>query len=119
MGRSFVEFKGHGFWTRDEWLLDWLMAALRDINDIKNLKRWELEIGQEWDKAIATGFPGGIYPNLDALLTNDEKCQFVINLSKKIGETAMEPRVKRLAELFVDLIEGKLKTTNSSPIDYW
>jgi hypothetical protein len=63
--------------------------------------------------------PWGIDPELDAILTDKEKIQFVINLSKKIGGIAAEPKVKRLAELFVDLIEGKLKTTPSSPIDYW
>lgn len=119
MGRSFVCFKEHGFWTRDEYLLDWLMAALTEINQMEKPQAWQIAVGREWDEAILSGFPGGINPRLDKLLTNEHRVQFVIGLSRKIKESTIDPKVKRLAELFADLIEGKLKTTVSSAIDYW
>lgn len=119
MGTSFVKYKEHGFWTRDEWLLDWLIEALREISKIKSIEEWQLEIGRIWDDTIVKGFPGGIDTRLDEILKDEERTRFVLGLSSWIGQSTLDPKVKRLAELFAELIEGKLKTANSSPIDYW
>jgi len=118
MGTSFVRYKDYGFWTRDEFLLDWLTAALRELN-AADTPEWQIEIGKEWDDAVMTGFPGGINPRLDLILTGEDKIQFMSGLSKKIGDSTNDPKIKRLSELFMALIEGKLKSTVSSPIDYW
>jgi len=116
---SFVRFKEFGFWTRDEFLLDWLVSALREIGKLDSTQAWQIEIGREWDDAISAGFPGGINPRLDKILVSEEHALFVIVLSKKIRESTIDSKLKRLADLFIALIEGKLKTTSSSPIDYW
>ena len=119
MGRSFVRFKDYGFWTRDELLLDWLVAALTVIDKMQSPEAWQIEIGMKLDDAITRGFPGGINPKLDVLLTGEDRINFMTGLSKKIGESSTDPKMRRLSELFIDLIEGRLKTTSSSAIDYW
>jgi hypothetical protein len=119
MGRSFVKFKGHGFWTRDEYLLDWLTAALVEITKIEHVDAWKLEIGHTWDEAIMTGFPGGIDPALDKILTDQSRVQFLIDLSKKLELSTSDPKLKRFGELLIALADGKLTTTTSSPVDYW
>lgn len=119
MGSSFVRYKEHGFWTKDQFLLDWLMAALIEIDRLESPPEWQIEMGKTWDNAIMSGFPGGIDPELDAVLTGEDRVQFLISLSKKIIEKSIDPKVKRLGELFIALTDGSLKTTVSSPIDYW
>ena len=119
MGRSFICFKQHGFWTRDDVLLDWLGAALALIEKIDPPRAWQVEIAKSLENTIIVGFPGGIKPELDAFLTDDERIEFMIDLSTMIGYSPKKPKMKRLSELFIALIEGKLKTTVSSPIDYW
>ncbi len=52
MGRSFVKFKGHGFWTRDEYLLDWLTAAIGEIIKTDPIEKWQVHVAAERDDAI-------------------------------------------------------------------
>jgi hypothetical protein len=119
MGRSFVQFKEYGFWATDGLLLDWLEAAIAELKSMTAPQAWQIEMRDTLEEALASAFTGGVYPKLDILLTGDERIQFLIDLSKKIGQLAINPKMKRLTELFVDLIEGRLKATVSSPIDYW
>ena len=118
MGTSFVRYEEYGFWTRDGYLLDWLTAAIDEIKKT-NAAEWQIEIGRMWNEQILYGVGGGIDPKLDLILTGEDKIQFVSGLSKKIGDSTNDPKIKRLSELFMALIEGKLKSTVSSPIDYW
>ena len=119
LGISFVRFKDHGFWAKDDFLLDWMMAALREINQMERPDAWQIAVGREWDEAITKGFPGGVNPRLDKILTNEHRTRFVTGLAQKIEESTVDPKVKHVSELLIDLIGGKLKSTVSSPIDYW
>jgi hypothetical protein len=119
MGRSFVKFKGYGFWSGDGILLDWLEDAIAELKSMTAPHAWQVEMRNKLEEALASAFTGGIDPELDRLLAGEEQIRFAIDLSKKIGQLTINPKMKRLTELFVELIEGRLKTKVSSPIDYW
>ena len=80
---------------------------------------WQVAVGKELHEAIAQEFFGGVDPRLNKILSNEHRIRFVIGLAKNIAESTIEPDIKRTSELLIDLIEGRLTSTVSSPIDYW
>jgi hypothetical protein len=49
----------------------------------------------------------------------EDRIQFALDLSHRAVASVQGREVRRIGELFISLLEGKLKTTASSPIDYW
>jgi hypothetical protein len=54
---------------------------------------------------------------LDDFLTDDTRRTFVAAIARR-SLTLADPVGRRTGELFVSLLNGELKTTSSSPIDY-
>jgi hypothetical protein len=116
MGTSFVEHKGFGFWTRDSFLESWLTALLDEMRNLPKLETWQESLMEHW--RIQAAINGGCMSvGLDDFLTNSARVDLLVSVAKRALErnNLLEHRT---GELFIDLLEGKLKTTASSPIDY-
>jgi hypothetical protein len=48
MGTSFVEYKGFGFWTRDNFLENWLITLLGEIRKLPSLEPWQESLREHW-----------------------------------------------------------------------
>ena len=72
------------------------------------MKKWETQMEIDGG-CMALG--------LDELLSDEQRRGVMLSLARCSVQYS-KPAARRTAELFVDLLEGKLKTTTSSPIDY-
>jgi hypothetical protein len=116
MGTSFVEYKGFGFWTRDNSLESWLTTLLAEMRKLPSLEPWQEALREHWH--IQATIDGGVMSaGLDDFLTDGHRKDFVLSLAKGALPRSA-PIAHRTGELFIDLVAGKLKTTVSSPIDY-
>ena len=116
MGTSFVEYKEKGFWTRDSFLESWLTAMLEELKKLPAMEPWHQSLAEHWSLQVKID-GGWMSVNLDEFAATPERVSFLIALANKALERA-GPSGRRTGELFIELLEGKLKTTVSSPIDY-
>ena|SRR5579859_6650531 len=119
MGTSFVEFRRFGFWSRDGVLEDWLSSLVATMDSMRLADSWQNEMRNAWAFEASVGKIGWITPDLDKFLSSDERVQFTLELSRHALKSVDSPQLRRMGELFTGLLEGKLKTTVESPIDYW
>jgi len=119
MSKSFVKFRGAGFWSPDGVLEDWLFALLdiMDSNPMPN--EWQKQLRDKWRNEATAGGAGCISAGLDEFLKTEGRIQFAVDLSQMALASVEFRDVRRIGELFISLLEGKLQTTASSPIDYW
>jgi hypothetical protein len=116
MGTSFVEYKGFGFWTRDSFLESWLTTLLDEMRKMSALEPWQESLMEHWRNQAAI-HGGCMSVGLDEFLTDSPKKDFLLSLAKGVLDHSTLLG-HRTGELFIDLLEGKLKTTDASPIDY-
>jgi len=116
MGTSFVEYKKFGFWTRDSYLENWLRTLLDEMKKASVLDPWQKSLIEHWE-IQATVDGGCMTVKLDEFLSEPSRKDFLLSLAKK-SLISSKSVGHRTGELFVELLEGKLKTTSSSPIDY-
>ena len=118
MGTSFVEYKGRGFWSWDGYLEHVLALLAHRIGDSPN-QEWLAELRDHWRAQSSGAFVGWIHPNLDELLTSDERRETVLALVDEIASQAdLRPEAKQTASLLAALLRGQIKTDASSPLDY-
>lgn len=117
MGTSFVKYQGFGFWTRDAFLESWLTTVVAEIQKLPVREPWQESLIGYW-RVQATIDGGVMSVGLDEFLTDSGRKLFVLSVAKKALESC-EPVGRRTGELFVELLAGRLKTTASSPINYF
>ena len=116
MGTSFVDYKGFGFWTRDSFLGNFLTILLAEMQKLPAREGWQEVLRKHW--LLQANIDGGCMSlGLNDFLTNDQRREFVLSVAKNALEQC-DPTCRRTGELFIDLLEGRLRTTSSSPIDY-
>ena len=114
MGTSFVEYKGFCFWTRDSFLQDWLKSFLNEVKKLAITEQWQESLIVHW-RTQASIDGGCMSIDLNEFLTDVTKRDFVLSVSRKALEHS-SCLGRRTGELLIDLLEGKLTTTTSSPI---
>jgi hypothetical protein len=116
MGSSFVAYKEFGFWTRDQYLSAWLIDLIHGIEEKENSNTWQTAI-EKWREKIEIN--GGVMElSLDRFIESKSQETILISLSEKVLESC-KPEGYRTGQLFISLLKGELKTTDSSPIDYF
>lgn len=116
MGTSYVEYKGHGFWSRDKFLENWIHSLLGEMRELPNIEPWQVSLIQHW--RIQAEIDGGCMDlGLDEHLSDETKRDTILALAKSSLRRAL-PSARRTGELFIALLSEQLKTTVSSPIDY-
>jgi hypothetical protein len=116
VGTSFVEYRGFGFWTRDSFLEDLLNSLLDEMHKLPTKEHWQESLIEHW-RTQASIDDGCMSIGLDEFLTDIKKRDFVLSVSRKALEHG-NSLGRRTGELFINLLEGRLTTTASSPIDY-
>jgi len=116
MGTSFVEYRGHGFWTRDSFLSDWLTTLIDEMRAEGPAVPWLQSLIGKWE--IQIEIDGGCMAlDLDSFLECDNKREYVLAASESAFMRTPE-RGKRTGQLFVALLREEIETDASSPIDY-
>ena len=65
MGTSFVDFRGHGFWTSDGKLEIWLHLLTLAVTGRAERPEWLDQASEHWHEQSTAGFMGCVSPDLD------------------------------------------------------
>ena len=117
MGTSFTEYKEFGFWSRDSFLASWLGSLLDEMKKLPMREAWLESVMEHW--RVQSRIDSGVMSlALDQFLTNEKRRDCMLSLSRSALRRC-EGKVHRTGELFIALLTGELRTTASSPIDYF
>jgi hypothetical protein len=118
MSTSFVEYRGHGFWTWDGYL-EHVLALLADRMGEAPSEEWLMELRNHWRNQASGAFRGWIHPKLDEFLATDKQRETVlIMLDETISQPDLTREARETAKLLERLLRGQIMTDASSPLDY-
>jgi hypothetical protein len=83
VGTSFVEFNGHGFWTRDPLVEALLGGIVVELEDLALEHGWLPVALDHWALQATAGFQGCISPKLDWLLAEPDRAAIVVAASRR------------------------------------
>ncbi len=116
MGKSYIEYKEFGFWSPDSYIESWLTTLIAEMEELATLEEWQSQLIAHWRvQAIIGG--GCMWVGLNDYLTDPLREQFIL-AKAKLALDLCQPLGRKTGELFIQLLEGKLRTNASSPIDY-
>jgi hypothetical protein len=118
MGSSFVEYRGRGFWSRDDYLEDVLALLAHAVGDSPS-EAWWSDLRDHWRLQSSGYFNGWIHPKLDEYLINDERRTEVLSLLEKVASRpGLTEEAEQTLKLLKALLMGELSTDASSSLDY-
>jgi hypothetical protein len=82
MGRSYTEYRGHGFWSRDVQLELWLRLLALNLPDAL-VPGWQKDLQHEWFFWSSGRCNGFVSAQLDTLSDDPEKVVTVLRTSRK------------------------------------
>ncbi len=118
MSSSYVRYRGYGFWSFDPYLEHLLVLLAKAVQKIPN-QEWSTKARDHWLTQASGNFAGWIDPMFDEYI-RDEEHRFVLisALDTLIPQRDLTIEVRKTAELLRSLIEGRMSTDESSPLDY-
>jgi len=147
MATSFVEFGRYGFWTQDYVAQGLSHLLAREFDAHASSEPWRRDIIEKWRVAASAGFMGCVPCYLDDVFGRSEERLECLRQTLKVisnrllaGEDYVthaelahilgfelkalatldnHARLRHGAELMLALIDGELRTSSASPIDYW
>jgi hypothetical protein len=82
MGKSYIKYKGYGFWSRDGFTERWLLTLTAEMRKEPMLEQWQQALIDHW--LIQSEIDAGcMWLGLDEHLEETAKRQFVLALSRK------------------------------------
>ena len=115
MASSFIEYKGHGFWSFDSYIEHLLALLAETVGEVPR-QEWLNQARTHWLEQASGMFSGWIDPRLDDFINSEERVTTVLylldNVTRRQGVTW---EVKQTVELLRSLLEGKLRTEVASP----
>jgi len=118
MSTSFVEYRGRGFWSLDDYLQHVLAMLAGRIGESPN-EKWLADLRDHWRAQSSGDFRGWIHPNLDEFLTSDQRRETIRTLLKDIiSARRVRRESKETARLLESLLRGEMTTDASSPLEY-
>lgn len=116
MGTSYIEYKGFGFWSRDNFIESWITALIDEIKTLTVREPWQDALIENWHTQVQID-GGCISLDLDQFLSDGLRRDLVRGLAEQaINRTTGAAR--RTGELFVALVAGDLRTDATSPMNY-
>ncbi|MBL8755625.1 MAG: hypothetical protein JNK15_20185 [Planctomycetes bacterium] len=116
MASSFVEFRGKGFWSRDE-VLGHALAQLVTAARLRS-EPWLVAAIEEWEEQSCLVGSGCLAPELDRFVVDDGRVAIVLSLVSDAQSAASATELVATLSLFQKLLHGQLATDASSPLDY-
>ena len=115
MGTSFIEYKEFGFWSRDNFIESWVTPLLAEMQNSPMSEKWQQSLIDDWRIQGTTA--SGWFLGLDKYLIDTQRKDSMLSLAKRVLVFS-NPLGRETGELFIKLLEGRLETNESSPIDY-
>ncbi|MCK6473068.1 MAG: hypothetical protein L6R28_15095 [Planctomycetes bacterium] len=118
MGSSFVDYRGHGFWSRDGFIEEFLERLAKELESLPAAD-WTRAAVDHWRLQASGIFSGWVHPKFDELLASDDRRDEIVNLVARIRAGAgSSQHLRETCDLVERLLRGELTTDASSPLDY-
>lgn len=118
MGTSFVEYRGHGFWSWDGYLEHLLFLLVEAIGPSPQ-ESWLNEVRDHWRAQSSGAFSAWIHPNLDEYVSSEERRNVILRLIDEVrSRSDVTPEAEETAEFLRRLMLGEIRTDAASPLDY-
>jgi hypothetical protein len=119
MPKSFVSYRGHGFWSRDSFVEDWLARLVQEIDALPVPPDWLREAREYWNIRATVHFNGCIDCRFDEIVSDPERWKVIIDLATRISaREGLTRGEETTADLFISLLRDELSTTPESPKNY-
>lgn len=116
MSTSYVEFRGHGFWSFDPYLEHFFSALAASIP--QDAPTWLEAARAHWLEQSGGAFAGWMRPRFDEFASDEGRRAALIILVESLVGSARRPELRATAEFVRELLSGQMKTDASSPLDY-
>lgn len=119
MGSSFIEYRGHGFWSSDSFIESLAGEVAKAIERQPKKEDWQANLSAHWKLQSSGAFGGWVHLNLDEFLTGEEhreKLRAVVQAVVSLH--ASDDPIHQTGILLLRLLDGELTTEASSPLDY-
>jgi hypothetical protein len=118
MGTSFVEYRGHGFWSWDGYLEHVLFLLAEAIGESPQ-ESWLNKARDHWREQASGVFSAWIHPNLDEYISSEERREVMLRLIAEVRSRGdVTPEAAATAVFLRRLILGEITTDAASPRDY-
>ena len=119
MGSSFINFREHGFWSRDDYIEDLAHEVAAAVSAGESKEEWLSQLSSHWELQSSGAFSGWIHLRLDEFLVSEERRKKLGAVVQSVMERhSSEHPTHRTAALMLRLLDGELTTDASSPLDY-
>lgn len=145
MGTSFIEYREHGFWSRDAAIELWLYLLAQEARELNERPNWLSDALDDWQIQATAGGVGCLSAGLDQHASTPERSAVVLSLAEQAlarlrsrGETLPARWLNslglggpgscftedvpvvvfiRVGEAFIQLLRGEISwDANSSPV---
>jgi hypothetical protein len=83
MGSTSIEFRGREFEANDSTMEVWLALLVDEIRAMPDAPDWLRHISEEWTIMGTSHFGFGVDPNLDELISDDERRDVVLTIARR------------------------------------
>ncbi|CAN5822960.1 hypothetical protein BH09VER1_BH09VER1_41440 [soil metagenome] len=119
MGSSYTKYRGHGFWSYDDFLERLVGDVAAMIRERPKPEQWLADLASHWELQSSGNFSGWIHLQFDEFLLSEKNRIEVRDLIQKATEQRKEDDpAARTGVLLVRLLDGQLTTDESSPLGY-
>jgi hypothetical protein len=116
---SLVEYHGHGFWCRNSILRDWLRELVETSRKFYPDIEWLKPATLYWEAAMSALRSMRLTIQFQDFIHETEHQEQAEELFAAIAKRSLRAPIKRAAVMGLDLIQGRLPTTQYNSVDYW
>ena len=118
MSTSYVEYRGHGFWSYDDYLEQALALVAEEIGESLE-EDWQVQLRDHWRSQSSGVYRSWIHPQLDEYITDNARTEKLIMWIRLVaGRNGISREVLEIVKLIESLVRGQLSTNEASPRDY-
>ena len=119
MGSSYTEYRGHGFWSRDDYIEQVAGEVAAMIEGLPKKEQWLVDLAAHWKLQASGVFSGWVHLKVHEFASTEERRNAIRDLVRSVADRRSEDdRFSRTALLLLRLLDGQLTTDASSPLDY-
>ena len=105
MSTSYVEFRGHGFWSFDPYLQHFLSALAASVP--ADPPTWLEDARAHWSEQSCGAFAGWMHPRFDEFASDETRRAALIALVESVVGSARRRELRATAEFVRELLHGR------------
>ena len=118
MSTSYIEYRGHGFWSFDR-NTEGLISSLADRLERHGGEAWTLALAEHWRRQASGVFSAWMSLMLDEFLIDEGRRRRLCEmLDEELVETQANDPIHKTGMLLSKLLNGEIDWAASTPLTY-